>query len=343
MSNNLLPQITPVHTSPARVRWIKPALLVGLIIIIAILPLFIHTPYIMHIFILTFIYTAAAVSLRTITISGQFPLAHGAFMGIGAYAAGMTSRWLNWPPWFTIPLGAVAACSIGMIFGFPYSRLRALYYAMGSLFFGVALVSVAQSSGMITGGFSGLTGIHPLFPGISKAPYYYLFLGLLLITILALYRFEFSRIGINLKAVSQSHIVASSIGINESGYRILAVGVGCFFVGLIGASYAHYNGLVTPGGFDLTATLWIVMYVLVGGINSFAGPLIGTPILFLIPEFFRGLNAYLPYIPATLLMIFVYLMPSGFVGLISLVWRRFREGKTGSNNGKRISPVQLEN
>jgi branched-chain amino acid transport system permease protein len=327
----------PSHISKARAKWIKLACLAGLIIIIAMLPLFIHTPYLMHIFILTFVYIAAAVSLRTITLSGQFPLAHGAFMGLGAYAAGMASRWLDWPPWFTIPLGAVTACAIGMIFGFPFSRLRALYYAMGSLFFGVAVINILQSSGTITGGFSGLTGVHTLFSGVNKAPYYYLFLGLALLTIIALYRFEFSRIGTNVKAVAQSHLVASSIGINESGYRVLAVGVGCFFVGLIGATFAHYNGLVSPGGFDLSATLWIVMYVLVGGIGSFAGPLIGTPILFLIPEFFRGLNAYLPYIPATLLMIFVYLMPSGFAGLISLLWRRFRHGKAGIQRAKGIA------
>ena len=200
-------------------------------------------------------------------------------MGIGAYAAGMASRW-NWPPWFTIPLGALAACSIGMLFGFPFSRLRALYYAMGSLFFGVAVISIIQSSGTITGGYSGLTGVHPLFSGTSKQPYYYLFLGLALITILALYRFEFSRIGINLKSIAQSHMVASSIGINESWYRILAVGVGCFFVGLVGAAFAHYNGLVSPGSFDLSATLWLLMYVLVGGLNSFAGPLIVLQFIF---------------------------------------------------------------
>ena len=86
----------------------------------------------------------------------------------------------------------------------------------------------------------------------SRVPYYYFFLGLALVSIIALYRFEFSRIGTNLKAIAQSHLVASSVGINEGWYRILAVGVGCFFVGLAGAAYAHYN-LVTVTAAALTS------------------------------------------------------------------------------------------
>jgi branched-chain amino acid transport system permease protein len=107
----------------------KTAVYAGLVVMIALLPLFIRSVYLLHILILTFIYIIAAVSLRTITISGQFPLAHAAFMGIGAYFAGMASKWLGWPPWMTIPMAALAAMGLGMLIGYPFSRLRALYYA----------------------------------------------------------------------------------------------------------------------------------------------------------------------------------------------------------------------
>jgi branched-chain amino acid transport system permease protein len=90
-------------------------------------------------------------------------------------------------------------------------------------------------------------------------------------------------------------------------------------VGLVGAAYAHYNLVLSPTSFDLSATLWIVMYVLIGGINSFAGPIIGTAILVLIPEFFRGLKIYSPYISAGILLIVVYLMPQGLAGLPQLI------------------------
>jgi branched-chain amino acid transport system permease protein len=317
-----------------RRKWSKPAILAGLLAIIALLPVFISSAYMLHILILTFIYIIAAVSLRTITTSGQFPLAHGAFMGIGAYLAGMASRWLGWSPWLTIPSAALVTAGIGMVIGYPFARLRALYYAMGSLFFGIGVIQIIYAGGVWTGGYSGLTGIHPMFAA-SRIPYYYFFLGLALVSIIALYRFEFSRIGTSLKAIAQSHLVASSVGINEGWYRVLAVGVGCFFVGLVGAAYAHYNLVLSASSFNFLATLWLVMYVLIGGIDSFAGPIVGTFILILIPEFFRDLKIYVPFISAVILGIVVYLMPQGLVSLPQLVRSRYLERR----KGKRVAHV----
>jgi hypothetical protein len=106
----------------------------------------------------------------------------------------------------------------------------------------------------------------------QRAVSYYFFLALAVASLIALYRFEFCRIGVSLKAIAQSHSVASSVGINEARYRIIAVGVGCFFVGLVGAAYAHYNLVVSPSSFNLLATLWLVMYALVGGMKKFISP-----------------------------------------------------------------------
>jgi branched-chain amino acid transport system permease protein len=311
-------------------KWARLAILAGLIVIIAILPVLFGSPYILHILIVNFIYIIAAVSLRTITISGQFPLAHAAFMGIGAYIAAMASKWFGWSPLLTIPSAALVAAGIGMLTGYPFARLRALYYAMGSMFFGIGILAVISAGGALTGGYSGLTGIKPLFSiATSKLYYYEFFFGLTLISIIALYRFEFSRIGTNLRAIAQSHLVASSVGINETWYRVLAVGVGCFFAGIAGAGYAHYNLVISPNNFNFITTLWLVMYVLTGGIGSFAGPIIGTAILYLIPEFFRDLKVYSPFISAIILIIVVYLMPQGLVGLPQLMRSWYIERRKG--------------
>lgn len=306
-------------------------MLAALLVILCILPLFIGY-YMLHIFILAFIYTIASVSLRTITISGQFPLAHAAFLGIGAYLAAMASRWLGWPAWITIPSASLATAGIGMVTGYPFARLRSLYYAMGSLFFGIGILNVIYAGGKITGGYVGLIGIHPLFLA-SKTLYYYFFLSLALASIIALYRFEFSRIGINLKAIAQSYTVASSVGINEVRYRVLAVGVGCFFAGLAGAGYAHYNLVISTSTFNFLATLWLVMYVLIGGINSFAGPIVGTFVLIFIAELFRGLDMYSPFVPAALLAAVLYFLPNGLVSLPGIVvsWLSHRN-KKGPNH-----------
>ena len=266
------------------------------------------------------------VSLRTITTSGQFPLAHGAFMGVGAYAAGMMSRWLGWSCWMTIPSAALFTAVLGTLIGYPFSRLRTLYYAMGSLFFGLGIIQIIYALGDWTGGYSGFTGVHPMFTG-SKVPYYYFCLGLAIACSAALYRFEFSRIGTTLKAIHQSHEVASSVGIDEAWYRVMVVGVGCFFAGLSGAVYAHYNLVISGASFNLGATLGLFMGVLVGGIGSFAGPIIGTFILTLLPEFFRDLKIYSPLVSAAILLIAVYLFPQGLVGLPNVLrsWYGRRE------------------
>ena len=310
------PSESPSLIEEGRNRWSIRTLFGAPVVILALLPSLVSSSYTLHILILTFIYVIVAVSLRAIAISGQFPLAHGAFMGIGAYLSGMATKWLGWSPWLAMPVAALVSAGIGMLFGYPFSRLRSLYYAMGSLFLGVGIIQIVSAGGAWTGGYAGLAGVRPLFVG-SRVPYYYFFLALGLVSVLALHRFEFSRIGMNLKAVAQSHLVASSVGINEGWYRILAVGVGSFFVGLAGAAYTHYNLVLSPTSFDLSSTLWFVMYVLVGGINSFVGPIIGTAILVLIPEYFRGLKMYSPYISAGILLFVVYLMPGG---LASLPW-----------------------
>jgi len=334
MSDKQLSDVIPSKTATVPEKWIKLAIVAGLVVIIALLPLFVSSPYMLHIFILTFIYTIAAVSLRTILTSGQFPLAHAAFMGIGAFSSGMIAKWLGWSPWLTIPVAALITMGIGMLIGYPFARLRALYYAMGSLFFGMGIIYVLYAGGTWTGGYSGLTGIPSLLPvGTSKVAYYYFFLGLTLVSLIALYRFEFSRIGINLKAIAQSHLVASSVGINEGWYRILAVGVGCFFAGLAGAGYAHYSLVLSGNSFNFLATLWLVMYVLIGGKDSFAGPIIGTVILVLIPEFARDLKTYNPFISAAILLIVAFLMPQGLVSLPRLI----RSAFTKRGKGRRIT------
>jgi branched-subunit amino acid ABC-type transport system permease component len=312
----------------------QPAVYGGLIVIIALFPLFIKSPYLLHIFILTLIYIVAASSLRLITVSGQFPLAHGAFMGIGAYTSAVVAIELGWSPWLTIPLGGLMAMGIGMLIGYPFARLRTLYYAMVSLFFGIGMIYVIDVFEKWTHGYAGLTNIPSLFPTTTSiVPYFYFFLGLTAICLLALHRFEFSRIGTSLKAIDQSYMVASSVGINEAGYRVLALGVGGFFVGIAGAAYAHYNITITPASFNLTATLWLFMYALIGGIGSFAGPIIGTALLIIAPELFRGLKEFVPFISAAILLIVVFVMPQGLVSLPQLarswfIGRREKKGIT---------------
>ncbi len=314
----------PAFTTIDNIKSPKSIIIIVIIIALFSLPLFVKSSYILHIIIMMSIYTIVTVSFRTINTSGQFALAHAGYMGIGAYLAGITSKFLGWQPCITIPVAALAASGIGMLIGYPFSRLRTLYYALGSLFFGLAIVNIILALRTYTGGSTGLSGIQPMFDTLSKVPYYYFFIGLMVVSLLILYRFEHCRIGTHLKAIDQSYFLASSVGINESRYRIMVLGVGCFFAGLVGASYAHYATVLSYNTFGLGATLWIVTYSIIGGIGSFYGPIIGTVLLMLIPEVFHSLKLYTPYISAAMLLLIVYLMPNGLVGLPQSIrsWRR---------------------
>ena len=121
---------------------------------------------------------------------------------------------------------------------------------MHSLFFGLGILYVNALFTKWTMGRTGLIGITPLFETTSKVPYYYFFLVVAILSLAILYRFEFSRIGITLKAVDQSHMVASSVGINESRYRVLSLVVGSFFIGIIGGVVGVVLGLAGVVGLE---------------------------------------------------------------------------------------------
>jgi branched-chain amino acid transport system permease protein len=308
----------------------KGIMLTVLVIILALFPLLVESMYILHVAILVYIYVIATSSLRTIAISGQLSLGHAGFMSIGAYTSAILAIQLSWTPWITIPLGALATMIVAVLVGFPFSRLRTFYFSMVSLFFGMGILAVNTVFSTYTGGGYGLAGIPPLFLAQfqSKVPSYFFFLGLAVLSLFILHRFEHCRIGMSIKAVAQSHQVAASVGINVAGYRVLALAAGCFITGLAGAGYAHYNLVLSQNTFDIVASIYLVIYLIVGGIGSFAGPIIGAIILTIIPELFRNLKMLTPYVFAGIVILVIYFAPNGIIGI-------YKQGKTFFKNGFR--------
>lgn len=313
----------------------KPVGLASLVILLFLLPVFIKQPYYIHIFIVTMLYIIVVSSLRTVALSGQVSVGHAAFMGIGAYFSGVVSKELGLTPWLTIPLGGLAAMIIAILMGYPFTRVRAIYFSMVSLFGGMVIVSLIRVAQKWTGA-AGLAGIPPLspinIPGVinivflgQKVPYYYFTLLLTIVCLLVLYRIEHSRTGMTWKAIAQSHLVASSVGINEAGFRVLALAVGCFFAGIAGASYAHYNLVLTPSTFSFFPSIFLVMYMLVGGRERFAGPIIGTAILIMVPELFRWLKEFTPFVLGAIMVIVVFLIPQGIAGLFDQIRAKYEQ------------------
>jgi branched-chain amino acid transport system permease protein len=317
----------------------------GIVVLLCLVPLSTTSPYYLHTLIITFIYVMAAASLRTILLSGQISIAHAAFMGVGAYASAILAKELGWTPWLTMPLGGLFSLVFGAVIGYPLTRVRAIYFSMVSLFVGLAIVALLGVLQGITGGDIGMIDIPPLsaiaVPGLphidfdgSKIPYYYFFLILSFLILLVLYRIEHSRIGTSWKAIAQAHMVASAVGINESGMRILAFSVGCFFAGLAGAGYAHYNMVLTRSSFGFLSSINLLIYVLVGGSGSFAGPIIGTAVLVIVPEIVRSLQTFAPFVFGGIMLFVVFFMRQGIAGLFEQLQSKLTRSKKREMPGR---------
>lgn len=330
-----------------RRAWKKPVGYVSVVILLLVPPLFtsIVNVYHIHLAIIILLYIIAASSLRTIYLSGQVSLGHAAFVAIGAYTSALLALKLGWTPWVTMPLAALAALIIAFLVACAFSRIRAIYFAIVTVFFGVSIQAVITGLPGLTGGYSGLTGIPPLdsitIPGVlhidfvaSPLPSYYFFLVLALLSLLILYRLEHSRIGMIWRSIAQSPSVALSVGINEAGYRILVFAIGGFFAGIAGAGFAHHIGVLSSASYGIMASIYLLAYVLVGGVRKFAGPIIGTIVLVLVPEVVSGLKEYAPFVVAGAMLLVVFGMPQGVAGLPEQVtsWFRTLSGRRVSGN-----------
>ncbi|MGI5971553.1 MAG: branched-chain amino acid ABC transporter permease [Oscillospiraceae bacterium] len=292
-----------------------------------VVPVFTQDLYWLGIMIMLMYKTIGSVSLRTIALSGNLSFSHGSFIALGAYCTGILAKELGLPPAVTLLAGALFACLMSVITGLPFVRLRGVYYCMASMFLGVAIIYVIQAL-KITGGYRGLTSIPPMFDDINAN--YYFFLALTVFSLAAMYRFEHSRIGVTLRALAQSQEVAASIGINSAFFKLLSVGFGSFFAGLAGAGFALYSTVLSTTNYAMTFSLWLLMYMMIGGMDKFIGPILGTIVFVMISELSRDFSSYAPYLSAAAMLVVAYLIPGGLAGIPDFV--RSRRGRTKRMN-----------
>jgi branched-chain amino acid transport system permease protein len=315
---------------------IKPASYTALIVLLFLIPLFVKGAYFLHILIMAGIAVILTSSLRTIAITGQISLAHAGFMAIGAYTSALLVMKLDLSFWAAFPIGGIVATLLALLVGYPFVRVKRVYFSMLTLFLGEVIRLTISEWRDLTHGTSGLLNIpRPnsiVIPGLlniafdSKVPYYYLILALVLISLLFFYRIDSSRVGRILLAIQQGDYVAESVGIHVANFKVLALCVGCFFAGITGSFYAHYIKVLTPDSFGVLQAIYIVVYMVVGGRKRFYGAIIGAFILTLLPEFFRTLKEYQPFVFVGILLAIIFLLPDGLVRLpeeIKLRVKRF--------------------
>ena len=297
-----------------------------------LMPIFIKgNEYFLHIYILCAINVILANSLRAIAISGQMSIGQAGFMAVGAYTSAVLVTKFNVPVYGAMMIGGLAAMALAALVGFPLSRVRSVYFVMVTMFLGeVIRLLVFEWRGM-TGGSTGMMGI-PKPEGFSllgitqidfssRFHFCYLALLILIFVLIVLYRIERSQLGIALAGVGQEEALASSIGINVARYKVLIFCIGSLFTGLAGALYAHYMTVLNPDSFGTFASLYILVYVVVGG-KKFVGPIIGAVLLTLLPEVSSGLNEYQPFVFVLVLFLVVFLIPGGLTDLPSIIKKK---------------------
>jgi branched-chain amino acid transport system permease protein len=296
-----------------------------IVVVLFLLPSFGLGPYALHLCIVMAMNVILASSLRLIFLTGQMSLAHGAMMTIGAYTSALLVMKLGFSSWLALLLSGFPAVILGLVIGYPLSKLKGMYFAMVTIFIAQILQLVGAQWRSLTGGAVGIFNIpgpDPIVvPGLLKADFstkvdfYFLVLILTILSLVIFWAIERSRVGLTLRGVSQSNSMAESIGIDTASYRVLAFVIGCFFPGLTGGFYSQYVSAIAPDTFAFLFTIYILIYMIVGGSGKFLGPIVGAAILTILPEIARPLKEYVPFLFAAILMIVIFFFPRGLMGL----------------------------
>lgn len=268
------------------------------------------------------LYVLLALGLNIVVgYAGLLDLGYVAFFAVGAYLFALLGSphlaeafpWiaanfpngLHLPIWAVIPVAALVAACFGLLLGFPVLRLRGDYLAIVTLGFGEIIRVFLNNLDRpinLTNGPKGINQIDAItffgfdlgkpheffgFEVASVSMYYYLFLALVLVSILICHRLEKSRIGRAWMAVREDEIAAKAMGINTRNMKLLAFGMGATFGGVSGAMFASFQGFVSPESFSLMESIMIVAMVVLGGIGHLPGVILGALLLAALPEVLR--------------------------------------------------------
>jgi len=228
-------------------------------------------------------YTILAASWNLLAgFTGQFSLAHQAFAAIGAYTSGLLIRYFAVPIWFGITSGVLVAALFGYALGRMVLSMRAIYLAIATWAFAETIHIVLAAAYPITRGELGLD-VPPLFRNLDPLSYYYLFAALAFVSVLAMYAMVRSPLGQFMRAIKDDELRAESLGVDTTRVKIVVFTVSSAFAGLAGAFYAHYVVVLSPQLADFNEMAKLIIMVVLGGLGSVAGPLIGaTPVQVLI-------------------------------------------------------------
>ncbi|MGW7463972.1 branched-chain amino acid ABC transporter permease [Streptomyces xantholiticus] len=308
-------------------RWARP--LAALVIAAAL----IATPYYFapfRVFQLTMVllYAVVLAGLNLLVgYGGQISLGHGAFFAVGAYTAAVMLDRFTIGHLATLPVAAAGCFLLGLGFGVPALRLRGLYLALVTLAFAVFLPPLLKRFEHVTGGSMGLTVPKPQPPswtGLAEDQWlYFLTLTVAAVTLLVVRNLLRSRVGRALLAIRENESAAEVMGVRLSFHKALAFAWSAMFAGVAGCLYTWVIGFVSPDSFSINLSITLLAGLVVGGLASVYGPLLGAAFVMYVPNLAQDISPAAPGVVFGLLIIAVmYLAPTGLAGLAA----RARQG-----------------
>ena len=279
-------------------------------ILLCVIPLFAGSYY-LHIFILVFLNITLAGGYRLGYITGLGSFCHITFVGLGAYTSAVMTMNLGVPWGVGFICGGLVAAAVAALFAWPTVRARGPYFFVLSFGFFVVMDAVFGNWESVTGGRAGIEHIPPIMGFSSMSANYYIVLVFVIVTVLFLWRLDRSRFGRELTAIGEADNLAEVLGINVDRYRIIAFTIGAFIAGLAGSILGHYLGFITPATFGLMATLYILIWVVLGGERAVWGPIAGATMMTLIAEGSRASGQIQALVYAGLLLAVIMTMPQG--------------------------------
>jgi ABC-type branched-subunit amino acid transport system ATPase component/ABC-type branched-subunit amino acid transport system permease subunit len=286
-----------------------------------------YNVYHQTVLLLAFLLGVQAVSWNIISgYAGYVSIGHSVFLGLGSYSAAILAEDLGVNPLWMAPIGGVTAVVAALVIGFVVLRTRGHAFVIITIALLLAAQVLANNYRGLTNGSDGITLELPPWPhDIQNIPFYYMFLGLFVATVLFSAWIRRTKFGTGLIAIREDEGKAAAIGVNTTRYKVLAYVASSFFIGIAGGVYAYFLTFLNPiGAFNILGSVTIVLSALVGGRGTLYGPVVGAFIVAI------GSEAATQYSGSTsrvllfgvALMLIVLFIPSGLLPTIENWWRR---------------------
>jgi len=316
-------------------RW---GLVLGLLALAASAPALVQSPYLFHLVLVSCLWAILALSMDLVLgVTGLLSAAHGALFGIGGYTSALLVVRAEMNFWPALVLAATAAGVGGLVIGLPTLRARGPYFVISSLCFGLVVQIVIDKWDAVTFGPLGVTSIPPptpiRVPGIGRLTFesltaqYYLIVGALVVTAIVVHRVVHSRVGRAFQAIRVNEQLAEALGVPAMRYRLLAFVVSAVIAGVAGSFYAFYVTYLHPADASFWVALNAILFVVVGGMGTIAGPIIGAFLMTALPEALRFFEELRLLLFGLLLIFATTFFPRGVMGGARALWGLVRRAR----------------